>query len=96
MKQSRFTVITTGLTLYRWALNLVREVFSDDRKNKLDLALAMMGLHDLTNKPIFSSQYVYAEVVRVSQKGAIFKPAVLLLLERQIYRQQRNVQYKHG
>lgn len=88
-------VITTGLTLYRWVLNLVREVFSDDRKNKLELASAMMGLHDLTNKPIFSSQYVYAEAVRVSQKGAIFKPAVLLLLERQIYRQQKNAQHTH-
>ncbi len=60
-------MITTGLTLYRWALNLVREIYGDDREKKqLNLASAMIDLHALTNKPIFSSQYIYGEVVRVS------------------------------
>lgn len=89
-------VITTGLTLYRWALNLVREIYAGDRKRNLKLASSMIELHALTNKPIFSSQYVYAEAVRVSQQGAVFSPAVMLLLERQISRQQKNAQHTHG
>ena len=89
-------MITTGITLFRWALDVVREIFKNDRKTQLQLVSEMAMLHELTNKPIFSSQYVYAEAVRVSQKGAAFKPVVFLLLERQINRQKRNVQHTHG
>jgi hypothetical protein len=89
-------VITTGITLFRWALNEVKAIFKNDRMTQLELVSEMVMLHELTNKPIFSSQYVYAEAVRVGQKGAAFKPVVFLLLERQINRQKRNVQHTHG
>lgn len=89
-------VITTGITLFRWALNEVKAIFKNDRMTQLELVSEMVMLHELTNKPILSSQYLYAEAVRVSQKGAAFKPVVFLLLERQINRQKRNVQHPHG
>lgn len=81
--------ITTGITLYRWLFKLLIELKGDKQQKQIDLALAMMNLHAFTIRPDVNPAIVRQEVIRVSQLGAIFSPAVINLLDRQISRRQK-------
>ena len=82
-------IVTAGFTLYRWLLRDWAHFKGTGHQKQIELTIAMARLHELVSKTKFSPEMARQELIRVSQLGAVFSPAVITLLERRLARERK-------